>query len=109
VPGHVPDIVRRYFQLDPQQAEAFVALFSAEATVIDERQTYSGTEEIRAWREGPATKYTYTTEIFGTEALGGDRYLATGRLSGDFPGATADLGWEFTVAGDLISRLVIAP
>jgi hypothetical protein len=54
-------------------------------------------------------KYTYTTDVFRTEALGVDRYLVTGRLTGDFPGGTAGLRWEFTVAGECISRLVIAP
>ena len=43
------------------------------------------------------------------EASDPDRYVATGRLTGNFPGGTADLKWDFTVAGDQIKRLVIAP
>jgi hypothetical protein len=106
----VPAILRRYFELDAHgDAELFVALFTDEATVVDESETWHGTEEIRAWRTGPAVKYTYTTEVHGAEALGGDRYRVTGRLTGDFPGGTANLHWDFTVAGELISRLVIAP
>ena len=69
----------------------------------------SGLGEIRAWRTGPAVKYTYTTEVFGSEATSAGRYLVTGRPTGDFPGGTADLRWDFAVTGDLISRLVIAP
>jgi hypothetical protein len=101
--------VRRYFELDPHQIEPFVALFSGNAIVVDEGKTYRGTDEIRSWRAGPATKYTYTTELFRTETVGGNRYLVTGRLTGDFPGATAELRWEFAVAGELIGRLIIAP
>jgi len=62
-----------------------------------------------AWQTGPASKYTYTTEVMGAEALGEDRYLVTGRLTGNFPGGTADLKWHFTIADERISRLVIAP
>lgn len=105
----VPAVVRRYFELDPREVELFVDLFSAEATVLDEGETYRGTAEIRAWRAGPAVKYTYTTDVFGTEAAGVDRFLVLGRLTGNFPGGTADLRWEFAVSGELISQLVIAP
>jgi hypothetical protein len=106
----VPAVVRRYFELDPyRDVELFVALFSDDATVVDERETRHGTDEIRAWREGPATKYRYTTEVFGIEESGPDRYLVTGRLTGNFPGESADLRWDFTVSDEHISRLVIAP
>ena len=89
--------------------QLFVDLFSADATVLDEGQTYRGTTEIRSWRAGPAVKYSYTTEVFGAEPAGADRYVVSGRLTGDFPGGTADLRFDFTIAGDLIGRLVIAP
>jgi hypothetical protein len=67
-----------------------------------------GAAEIRAWQLGPASAYTYRTEIRDTERLGLDRYLVTGHLTGNFPGGTAELTL-FTIAGDKISRLVIAP
>jgi len=106
----VPGVVRRYFELDPHRdVERFVALFADDAIVTDEGETHQGTAEIRTWRNGPATKYHYTTEISNAETLGAARYLLTGRLTGDFPGGTAALRWEFTVSGELISRLVIAP
>jgi hypothetical protein len=38
-----------------------------------------------------------------------DQHLVTGRRTGDFPGGTADLRWDFTVAGGRITRLVVAP
>jgi hypothetical protein len=107
---HLPAVVRRYFELDPHRdVELFVALFTEDATVVDERETRHGTAAIREWRTGAAVKYTYTTEVHSAEPLGPDRYLVTGRLIGDFPGGTADLRWDFIVAGEVISRLVIAP
>jgi ketosteroid isomerase-like protein len=104
------DVIRRYFDLDSNRdIESIVALFSDEAIVVDEGETRHGTEEIRAWQVGPASKYTYTTEVLGTVALEADRYVVTGRLAGNFPGGSAVLTWDFTVAGGRISRLVIEP
>jgi hypothetical protein len=106
----IPEVVSRYFQFDADHdIDAIVALFANDATVVDEGQTRHGTTEIRAWRTGAASKYTYTTELTGREPLGPNRYRVTGRLTGNFPGATADLKWEFTIADGYISRLVIAP
>jgi hypothetical protein len=103
-------LIRRYFELDADRdIDSIVALFSADATVVDEGETRHGIAGIRAWQIGPASKYTYTTQILDTVALGPERYLVTGRLTGDFPGGTAELKWDFTVAGGRLARLVIAP
>ena len=103
-------VIARYFEADARRdIDAIVALFTDEAVVVDEGQTYHGTAEIRAWQTGAASKYTYTTEITASEALGPDRYLVTGRLTGNFPGGTADLKWDFTIEGQHITRLTIAP
>ena len=112
--GHVstklPDVVSRYFERDADRdSDSIIGLFAEDATVIDEGETRHGTTEIRAWQTGAASKYTYTTEITSAEALGPDRYLVTGRLTGNFPGGTADLKWDFTIAGQHITKLVIAP
>ena len=106
----VPDVVRRYFVLDAdREIESILALFTDDATVVDERETRHGTTAIRAWQTGPASRYTYTTDVLGTDALTADRFVVTGRLTGNFPGGTAELKWDFTVTGGRISRLVIAP
>ena len=106
----VPAVVSRYFERDTDRdIDSIVSLFVDDATVVDEREEHHGTAEIRAWQTGVASKYTYTTEITSTEALAPDRYLVTGRLTGSFPGGTADLMWDFTIAGQHITRLIIAP
>jgi hypothetical protein len=105
----LPEVVSRFFERDAERdIEGIVALFTGDATVTDERATHRGTDEIRAWQLGPASKYEYRTEIHGGEALGPGRYVVTARLTGSFPGGTADLKWDFSVEGDLIARLVIA-
>jgi ketosteroid isomerase-like protein len=106
----VPDVISRYFAFDADRdIDSILGLFTDDATVVDEGETHHGAAEIRAWQTGPASRYTYTTEVTGTETLGGDRYLVTGSLTGNFPGGTADLRWDFTIAGEHITRLVIAP
>ncbi len=47
--------------------------------------------------------------MFGTDRTGEDEHLATGRLDGNFFGGTVELKWRFTVAGDRIRHLQIAP
>jgi len=107
---NLPDVISRYFERDADRdIDSIVSLFAEDATVIDEGEERNGTAEIRGWQTGAASKYTYTTEVTGTEAVGPDRYLVTGRLTGNFPGGTADLKWDFTIAGQQITRLTIAP
>jgi ketosteroid isomerase-like protein len=106
---NLPEVISRYFERDRERdIELIVGLFAEDATVIDEGEERHGTAEIRAWQTGAASKYTYTTAITSAEALGPDRYLVTGRLTGNFPGGTADLKWDFSIAGEHIARLVIA-
>lgn len=46
----VPDVIRRYFVLDAdREVDSIVALFSDDATVVDEGETRHGTTAIRAW------------------------------------------------------------
>ena len=106
----LPEIVSRYFEFDAiRDIDSIVSLFADDATVVDEGETRHGTTEIRAWQTGPASKYSYTTEVRGSQAVEADRYLVTGRLTGNFPGGIADLKFDFTIANGAISRLVIAP
>lgn len=106
--SHDAPVITRYFEADARRdIDAIVALFSEEAVVVDEGQTYHGSAEIRGWQEGAVSRYQYTTELFGTQRTDGESYLVTGRLTGNFPGGTAELQWRFTVQMDLISRLQI--
>ena len=101
-------VITRYFAADARRdIDAIVALFSDDAVVVDEGQTYHGREAIRGWREGAASVYQYNTQVDDTKHFDAESYLVTGRLTGNFPGGTAALQWRFTVQNDLISRLEI--
>ena len=105
-----PELISRYFAADARRdTDALVALFTDDAVVVDEGQTWRGTSEIRGWRYGPASAFQYTTEVLKVEAAGGGNYVARVHLEGNFPGGTADLQFRFTVDGDRIRRLEIAP
>lgn len=107
---NVPKIVKRYFELDAERdVDGIVALFSDDATVIDEGEARDGPDAIRGWRTGAASEYEYTTTVTGSEAFGDDRYRVTARLEGNFPGGVVDLNHDFTIARDRIRRLEIAP
>ena len=59
-------VITRYFEADARRdIDAIVALFTDEAVVVDEGQTYHGTAQIRGWQEGAASQYQYTTEVKG--------------------------------------------
>ena len=107
---NVPVIIERYFELDAERdVDGIVALFSDDATVIDEGEARDGIDAIRGWRTGAASEYEYTTAITGSEALGDDQYRVTARLEGNFPGGTVDLNHDFTIAECRIRRLEIVP
>ena len=105
-----PDVITRYFAAQSaRDFETLLTLFADDAVVVDEGQTRRGATEIRAWRENVAAVYEYTTELVGLKATGAGRYVARVHLAGNFPGGTVTLRYRFTVAGDSISRLEIAP
>jgi hypothetical protein len=108
--AQLPTIVRTYLTAHREHDNTTaIAAFAADATVIDEGHTYLGLEEIRDWLQQSAGEYTYTIELTGADRLGEDHWVAIQHLEGNFPGGVVDLRFEFSIAGDKIRRLVIAP
>lgn len=105
---NTPDVVSRYYAAAADDdLDAVIACFAPEAHVLDENQHYRGTAEIRRWRETVASRFTYTTQITGTEQTSEDEYVASTHLEGDFPGGIVDLQQRFTVRDGLITELLI--
>lgn len=104
----LPDVISRYYDSATSgDIDTLVGCFTADAHVRDEERDYVGSAAIRTWREGVATRFTYTTEITGVDPLDEHTYLVHTHLEGDFPGGVVDLDQRFTVRDDLISELVI--
>src|ERR1700757_4775024 len=95
--AELPPVVSRYFELDASRdIDSIVALFTGDGVVVDEGETWAGLAAIHDWQVGPASRYNYTTEVLGSESAASDRFIVVGRLTGNFPGGTAALKWNFT-------------
>jgi len=106
----IPDVIQRYQDAhDGHDVEGALAAFSADATVHDEDQDWRGATEIRAWLNKTNSEYTFTRTLLGVEAVGAGGWEVRNRLEGNFPGNVVDLRYRFTVDGDKITSLVIAP
>jgi len=107
--GSAPDVINRYFAaLNSRDAEALLALFTADAVVVDEGETWRGTSEIRTWVDNVAFKFQYIAEVLGVETDGDGDYVARTRLEGNFPGGSVELRVRFDLDGGEIRRLEIA-
>ena len=107
-PIDLPAPVAAYFAADATGAEAVAQCFTDRAVVIDERQEYRGRTAIARWKAEVSAKFRYRVDRLGAD-LSGDQTTVTGRVTGDFPGSPVDLQYRFTLEGDKIARLEIAP
>ena len=107
-PLDLPSPVAAYFAADTTGAEAVAQCFTDGAVVIDERQEYRGRAAIARWKAEASAKFRYTVDRLGVH-VSGDQTTVTGRVTGDFPGSPVDLQYRFTLEGDKIARLEIAP
>lgn len=104
----IPDVIARYYAAAAGgDLPSLLGCFAPDAHVLDEGHDYHGVEEIRGWREGLATRFTYTTEITSAKDSDDGRYVVRTHLEGDFPGGVVDLEQRFTLTGGLISDLSI--
>ncbi|MEU1465314.1 nuclear transport factor 2 family protein [Streptomyces sp. NPDC005727] len=109
-PDTLPEVITRYLTAHRAHDTATaLTAFTREATVIDDGNTYEGTEAIREWLDRSTTEFTYTIRLTGAQQTDATRYIATHHLEGNFPGGTIDLRYQFTLRGGLIERLVIEP
>ncbi|SES37854.1 conserved hypothetical protein [Tranquillimonas rosea] len=105
----LPNAIDAYFSADNKgNAQAIAEVFTQDATVIDEGNTYTGRDAIRQWMANASTQYTYTVEPFDI-AEDGQRTIVTSHLVGNFPGSPVDLRYFFVLRGDKIAELGIVP
>jgi hypothetical protein len=108
--AELPTVITTYLPAhQARDTKAAIEAFAADAEVTDEGRTHRGRDQIEGWLNRSAGEYTYTTTFTGASRDAEDRWDVVQRLVGDFPGGTADLHYRFTLAGDIITRLVIEP
>jgi hypothetical protein len=105
---NLPPSIAAYFQADTNDAGRVALCFTENAVVVDERREHRGRTAIANWKAAATAKYHYTSEPIGVETTGTE-LTVTARLVGDFPGSPVDLRYRFTLEGDKITRLEIAP
>lgn len=107
----LPSAIVRYLAAkdDTRGRESIIDVFTADASVTDERIRYDGRDAILGWLGTVATEFTYTTTLIGQRREGESDWVVLARLEGDFPGGIAELGFRFSVRGDRIAQLLIAP
>jgi hypothetical protein len=109
-PTQLPATIRAYLAAHAaKEADAASRAFAPTAVVIDQDETFRGTEEVLDFLRNAGGEFTYTTELIGAQRIDEARWVAVNRIEGDFPGGVADLSYRFTLADDLIVELVIAP
>lgn len=103
----LPAPIAAYFTAaNTDDAEAVAAVFVDQATVRDEGQVIRGRAAVRAWATEARRRYRFHADprSFEPAADGG---TVTAHLTGDFPGAPADLRYRFRLEQDLVADLEI--
>jgi hypothetical protein len=109
-PTQLPATIRGYLAAHAaRDTEAALRVFTPTAVVADQGQSFRGTDEILGFLREAGAEFSYTTELISALRIDDAHWVATNRLEGDFPGGIADLDYRFTLNGDLIAELVIAP
>ena len=91
-----------------QDVSAAARCFSEDAVVKDEGRERRGVAAIRDWAEEVSRKYRPTLKPLSAATVNG-KTVVTARVSGHFAGSPLDLRYEFTIDGQKITRLEIAP
>lgn len=103
----LPASLQTYFTAEPpQDAEAFAAAFTPEATVHDEGRIHRGPDGIRTWWQAAKVKYRHRAEPLDLAEVAG-KAVVRARVSGDFPGSPLVLTFTFGLSGDRIADLEI--
>ncbi|MEU2351167.1 nuclear transport factor 2 family protein [Modestobacter sp. NPDC049651] len=86
-----------------------LAALTPDAVVVDDGSTHRGTDEIADWLRRAASEYRYSSTLTGVERVDDEHWVTTHHLEGDFPGGVVDLRYRFTLSGDRVAEVVIAP
>lgn len=108
MPLPLPKPIADYFAADAADGAAVAKCFTADAVVIDEKQTYRGREAIARWKTEASAKYDYVSKPVAVDDRD-ERIVVTARLTGNFPGSPVNLHYAFTLTGNEIARLEITP
>jgi SnoaL-like domain len=103
----LPRIILDYFAAaNDGRINAAAACFGENARVHDENHDHVGHAAIREWVADTTQQFEPKTELLRAIENNGT-FVATARVSGNFPGSPAELEFTFTLADEKISNLSI--
>lgn len=103
----LPVCITNYFTAaNHRKGGEAAACFAFDAVVHDEEEDRIGRDAIYVWIEETTQQYQQQTELLDASAEG-DKFSVAARVTGNFPGSPVELEFNFTVAGDHITRLEI--
>jgi ketosteroid isomerase-like protein len=109
-PAQLPTTIRDHLAAHVAgDTDTALRAFTPDAVVVDDGATYRGTAEVRGFLSGAGKEYTYTTTLIAAERISDDEWVAVNHLEGNFPGGVVDLRYRYTLRGDRIAALTIAP
>lgn len=107
-PNELPNTIRSYLAAHAaRDAGRAVQAFHPDAVVVDQGQTFRGTDAVLDFLRSAGAEFSYTTELVDATRVDDEHWVTTSHLEGDFPGGVADLTYRFTVDGDRITELTI--
>ncbi|QFR34018.1 nuclear transport factor 2 family protein [Ancylobacter sp. TS-1] len=104
----LPAAIAAYFDADGKDGAAIARCFTPDGAVKDEGQFHRGHDAIAGWKAKASSRYNYTSEPVAVRR-DGNRLIVTARVTGNFPGSPVDLRYAFTLEGERIALLEIAP
>lgn len=108
-PTELPATIRGYLAAHAaRDADTAIQAFSPDAVVVDQGQTFRGTDEVLDFLRSAGAEFSYTSELVGATRVDDQHWVATNHLEGNFPGGVADLTYRFTIDGDRITELTIS-
>jgi len=105
----LPPPIALYVQLENAgDTEMLSACFAPNAVVRDESHTYEGLAAITAWKAETKRKYHHIITPLDVAQQQGKTVLKA-RLTGDFPGSSVTLHFDFVLEAGHILSLEIHP
>jgi ketosteroid isomerase-like protein len=107
-PDELPAPIRAFLAAhSAREADAAAGTFTHDAVVVDQGETFHGSEQVLDFLRNAGSEFTYTSELIAARRDDDTHWRAVVRIEGNFPGNVADLAYQFTVTDDLISELTI--
>lgn len=107
-PDELPAAVRLFLAAHAaRDVDVAARGFTEDAVVVDQDETYAGSERVLDFLRSAGSEFTYTTDLVEARRLDETHWTVLNRIEGDFPGNVADLTYRFTVVAGRISELTI--